>query len=70
MQIEDGVGDDTSCFLLVSPGRHHEYGDAPLPRSPEHDLISLYDALAEKERREKGRAVSLITDAICIFSEF
>lgn len=53
LQVEDGVRDDACCFLLVSPRCHHEYGDAPSPRGPEHNLVPPNNALAEREEREK-----------------
>ena len=57
VQVKDGVGDDAGRFLLVPSRRHHEDGDAPSPRSPEHNLISLHDALAEKDERKAGLSV-------------
>lgn len=57
MQVEDGVSDDASCFLLVSPRCHHEYWDASSPSSPEHNLISFYDALAERNKRKAALSV-------------
>lgn len=57
MQVEDGVGDDAGSLLLVSSGCHHEYGDAPSPRSPKHNLVPLYDALEEEDGRKAGLSV-------------
>ena len=70
MQVEDGVGDDAGRFFLVSPGCHHEYWDAPPPGSPEHNLISFYDALVEKNERKAAVSVSTAADSISNFSEF
>lgn len=63
MQVQDGVGDNAGRLFLVSPGRHHEDGNAPSLRSPEHDFISLYNTLAEDEegQEEKSWYVTLST---------
>lgn len=57
MQVDDRVSDDAGCFLLITTGCHHEYGDATSPRSPEHNLISFYNALAEEDKRKTTMSV-------------
>lgn len=47
MQIEDRVGDNTGCALLVPTRGHHEDGYIVGSNYPENHFISLHNALRE-----------------------
>lgn len=47
MQIEDGVGDNAGCALLVPTRGHHEDGYIMGSDHPENHFIPLHNALWE-----------------------